>query len=226
MLNPPNLAGSISSSTPPSSTSSYNAYNAGQELCSSFTSAPSSSTVPSCATSSPGYLAGASATYGYNADGKRTCATPANSAGATCSAPDPSVSTTYGWNSKGELSSVASPSGKWGYQYNAQGLRASESSPLGIEQFTWNTESPIPQLLMDGANAYIYGPPGTPLGNAPIEQIPLSSASTTGSLTYLFSDPSGVRFTFNSAGTVTSGATYNAYGEVIAGGTSSPGVPG
>ena len=100
-------------------------------------------------------------------------------------------------------------------------MRTSEASPLGVEYFTWNTESSVPQLLTDGENAYIYGPPGTPLGNAPVEQIPLSSSATPGSSTYLFSDPQGVRLTFNSSGTITAGATYSAYGQVTSGGLSS-----
>ena len=100
-------------------------------------------------------------------------------------------------------------------------MRTSETSPLGVEYFTWNTESSVPQLLTDGENAYIYGPPGTPLGNAPVEQIPLSSSATPGSSTYLFSDPQGVRLTFNSSGTITAGATYSAYGQVTSGGLSS-----
>ena len=89
------------------------------------------------------------------------------------------------------------------------------------EQFTWNTLSSVPQLLMDGSNAYIYGPQGTALGTAPVEQISLSAPNSQSSVTYLVSDPEGVRLTFNSSGTITAGATYSAYGQVIAGGLSS-----
>ena len=42
-----------------------------------------------------------------------------------------------------------------------------------------------------------------------------------GSSTYLFSDPEGVRITFNSSGAITSGASYNPYGQLTAGGVSS-----
>ncbi|EQD70928.1 Rhs family protein [mine drainage metagenome] len=38
------------------------------------------------------------------------------------------------------------------------------------------------------------------------------------SVTYLVSDPEGVRLTFDSSGTVTGEASYSAYGNVIAGG--------
>ena len=74
---------------------------------------------------------------------------------------------------------------------------------------------------MDGSNAYIYGPQGTALGTAPVEQISLSAPNSQSSVTYLVSDPEGVRLTFNSSGTITAGATYSAYGNVIAGGLSS-----
>ena len=130
-----------------------------------------------------------------------TCMTPPNTAGVTCA--DPSVGTSYG------------------YTYNANGLRMSQTSPGGTtEQFTWNTHSSIPQLLMDGSNAYIYGPQGTALGTAPVEQISLSAPNSQSSVTYLVSDPEGARLTFNSSGTITAGATYSAYGNVIAGGLS------
>ncbi len=99
-------------------------------------------------------------------------------------------------------------------------MRTSETSPLGVEYFTWNTLSSVPQLLMDGSNAYIYGPQGTALGTAPVEQISLSAPNSQSSVTYLVSDPEGVRLTFNSSGTITAGATYSAYGQVIAGGLS------
>ena len=42
-----------------------------------------------------------------------------------------------------------------------------------------------------------------------------------GSSTYLFSDPEGVRITLNSSGAITSGASYNPYGQLTAGGVSS-----
>ena len=52
-------------------------------------------------------------------------------------------------------------------------------------------------------------------------QLSLRDAVTPGSSTYLFSDPQGVRLTFNSSGTITAGATYSAYGQVTSGGLSS-----
>ncbi len=98
----------------------------------------------------------------------------------------------------------------------------SETSPGGTtQQFTWNTLSFVPQLLMDGSNAYIYGPQTSSLGNAPVEQISLSAPNSQSSASYLLSDPEGVRLTFNSSGTITADASYDAYGNVIGGGLSS-----
>ena len=219
-----NSAGDITSSGSPgspssSSTTTNYSYDAGGELCSSSTTAVSPAS-PSCENPSD-YPSNTFSTYSYNQDGERICSTPKNSSGATCADPNPAITTTYGWNQEGELSSVATPGGNFSYTYNPQGLRQQESSPLGIEYFNWNTQSSTPQLITDGQNAYIYGPQGTPLGNAPIEQIPLADSSTPGSSTYLFSDPEGVRITFNSSGAITSGASYNPYGQLTAGGVSS-----
>ncbi len=98
----------------------------------------------------------------------------------------------------------------------------SETSPGGTtQQFTWNTHSSVPQLLMDGSNAYIYGPQTSSLGNAPVEQISLSAPNSQSSASYLLSDPEGVRLTFNSSGVITAYASYDAYGNVISGGLSS-----
>ena len=89
-----------------------------------------------------------------------------------------------------------------------------------MEYFTYNIESFVPQLLMDGSNTYIYGPQGTALGTAPVEQISLSAPNSQSSVTYLLSDPQGVRLTFNSTGTITADASYDAYGNVTSGGLS------
>ena len=167
-------------------------------------------------------------------DGERTCTTPGNPSGDTCASPNPTYASTYGYNVSMEITCMtppntagvtcANPSSSYStfYQYNGQGLRTEELSPgKPMEYFTYNVESFVPQLLMDGSNAYIYGPQGTALGTAPVEQISLSAPNSQSSVTYLVSDPEGVRLTFNSSGTITAGATYSAYGQVIAGGLSS-----
>ena len=227
----------ITSVTPSgaSSPSAYLSYDAAGELCSSSTLTPTASTAAACGLSStPVYESGATSTYGYNQDGERTCATPANSIGASCASPDPAYGSTYGYNPYMEMTCVtpANTSGvtcgdpttatSYGYTYNAGGLRMSETSPGGTtQQFTWNTHSFVPQLLMDGSNAYIYGPQTSSLGNAPVEQISLSAPNSQSSASYLLSDPEGVRLTFNSSGVITAYASYDAYGNVIGGGLSS-----
>ena len=52
----------------------------------------------------------------------------------------------------------------------------------------------------------------------PAKKHRLSTAS--GSSTYLFSDPEGVRLTFDSSGSINSIVTYNPYGQITAGGIS------
>ncbi|MCL6104215.1 MAG: RHS repeat-associated core domain-containing protein [Actinobacteria bacterium] len=133
---------------------------------------------------------------------KMTCMTPANTSGVTCGDPNPSVPTAYVYNG-GELKTEEVPPGR------------------PVQYFTYNMQSSVPQLLMDGSNVYIYRPQGNSLGNGPVEQISLSAPNSQSSVTYLYSDPEGVRFTFNSSGNLTGEATYNAYGNVTSGGISS-----
>ena len=62
----------------------------------------------------------------------------------------------------------------------------------------------VPQMIMDSANAYIYGPSGTPA-----EQVNLS----TGAVTYLIADALGsVRGTVNNSGALTGTTSYDAWG--------------
>ncbi len=185
-------------------TSTYNTYNQAGELCLSVVASvsPSSncSTVPTGAT-----------TYTYDANGNRTSTTPSGA--------NP---TTYGWNPYGNMSCLTSPNTSGAsctspnstysttYTYNGDGLRMSQTSPGGTtEQFTWNTLSSVPQLLMDGSNAYIYGPQGTALGTAPVEQI---STGSTPTVSYLMSDPTGVRAQISSSGVVVGEMSYSPYG--------------
>ncbi len=123
--------------------------------------------------------------YGYNQLGELTCSTAPNSSSYTCSNPNSSKTTTY--------------------TYNGDGLRMSDTPAGGSsQQFTWDVSSSVPDLLSDGTNRYLYGPGGTP-----VEQI----NSTTGATNYLVSDPTGVRYQFNLAGTVAGTNTYNPYGK-------------
>ena len=128
--------------------------------------------------------------FQYSRAGNMTCATPGISLPTT----------------------GACPSGSYSYTYDGNGLRASSTSPNGaISNFTYNLTSAIPQILTDSANAYIYGPSGTPLGNAPLEQISISQP--TQSPLYLLSGPSGVTNTFDSQGLVGT-QSYDPWGNI------------
>ena len=93
--------------------------------------------------------------------------------------------------------------------YDGNGMRASTTiTPAGrtavTQGYVWNTIAPVPQLLMDGTNAYIYAD-----GNTPAEQVSLS----TGTITYLVADSLGsVRGTVGSSGTLTGTTSYDAWG--------------
>ena len=119
----------------------------------------------------------------------------------TCATPGISLPTTG-----------ACPSGSYSYTYDGNGLRASSTSPNGaISNFTYNLTSAIPQILTDSTNAYIYGPQGTPLGNAPLEQISISQPTQLP--LYLLSGPSGVTNTFDSQGLVGT-QSYDPWGNI------------
>ena len=67
--------------------------------------------------------------------------------------------------------------------YDGDGLRASSTtSSGGTQNYAWNTQAGTPQLIMDGASAYIYGPSATP-----DEQVSLA----TGAVTYPVTDSLG-----------------------------------
>jgi len=77
------------------------------------------------------------------------------------------------------------------YSYDGNGLRQSETVGDSTTQFTWDVQGPLPLLLSDGANSYIYGPGGTP-----IEQV-----SSAGTPSYLLVDQLGsTRALTNSSG--------------------------
>ena len=93
--------------------------------------------------------------------------------------------------------------------YDGDGLRqASTITPAGgtasTQNYVWDTEGALPQLLMDGTNAYIYNS-----GTAPAEQVNL----VTGAVTYLVADSLGsVRGIVNGSGTLTATTSYDAWG--------------
>ncbi|MHB8290177.1 MAG: RHS repeat-associated core domain-containing protein [Acidimicrobiales bacterium] len=98
------------------------------------------------------------------------------------------------------------------YSYDALGLRATQTTPGGnAETFIWNPSSTgVPQLLMDGSNAYLYGPTAFGSGSAPIEQISLGSSTPQ----FLVSDPTGVRTLLSSTGRAQDQKSYTPTGVV------------
>lgn len=91
------------------------------------------------------------------------------------------------------------------YTYDGTGLRASETTSAGTQQFTWDFSQPIPLLVSDGTNSYIYGP-----GGIPIEQI-----DSSGNVTYLHQDQLGsTRMLTDPSGNVTATYSYSPYGSV------------
>jgi RHS repeat-associated protein len=144
-------------------------------------------------------MLGSATSYTYNADGEQLTA---KQGGATL------VSAT--WNGADQLTSYAGTAASMTTaSYDGDGVRSSSSTtPVGrgtvTEQYTWDTQTQIPQLIMDSQNAYIYGS-----GTAPDEEISLA----TGTVTYLIADALGsVRSTVNDSGTMTGMTGYDAWG--------------
>jgi RHS repeat-associated protein len=142
---------------------------------------------------------GPALTYTYNELGQRTKIKP--SVGPA---------TTYGYDQAGNLTSVERPNEgeitkiEDTYGYDGAGLRASQTISGTTSYLTWDRTEPLPAILNDGTNSYIYGPRGTP-----VEQI----NNSTGTTTYLHHDQAGsTRLLTGSTGTVTGKCTYSAYG--------------
>jgi RHS repeat-associated protein len=134
-------------------------------------------------------------TYSFNKLGGRTKASP-----------EGALATNYGYDQAGNLISVKreSPSINDSYAYDGSGLRQSESISGTTKHFGWDTAEPLPLLLSDGTNYYVYGPEGLP-----IEQI----ASETP--TYLHHDQQGsTRLLTAQAGTTSGAYTFTPYGAI------------
>lgn len=162
--------------------------------------------------------------FGYDAVGNRC---NQRTTGTASCAPPSSSSTTYAWNSFGQLcwsgtgvtsdSCSTTPSGVTSYAYAGTGLRSSSKTGGSTQRYVWDEagDTANPTLLMDGSNAYIYGPENFGGATAPIEQITMSGNSVN----FVASDPTGVRTVFNSAGALQSSKSYNSFGKVTTGGS-------
>jgi RHS repeat-associated protein len=142
---------------------------------------------------------GTTTNYAYNADGEQQSATQGGSAISSAT-----------WNGATQLTAYSDPAADMtAATYDGNGLRASSTTtPSGgsaaSQQYVWNTNPDVSQLLMDSANAYIYTS-----GSAPAEQVNLS----TGTITYLVGDSLGsVRGTVSSSGALTGTTSYDAWG--------------
>jgi RHS repeat-associated protein len=144
-------------------------------------------------------LAGTTTSYAYNKDGERLSAMQGTTSVGTAS-----------WNGAGELTGYTDAAATMTTAtYDGNGLRTSASmTPSGgstvTQQYVWNVVSGIPEMIIDGSNAYIYTD-----SQAPVEQVNL----TSGAITYLVADLLGsVRGAVSSAGALTGTASYDAWG--------------
>lgn len=175
--------GNVASMATAGASTEYFGHGAGSQLCYSGTATGTCTTPPTgatlygdnatggrCFSTTASYSVSASCTsppsasvtttYNYDQAGNLTCLTVPNTSGATCASPNPTYSSTFA--------------------YNGNGLRMSDTlAGQGTQQFTWDQTGSVPRILEDGTNAYLYGPAGNPAtGNAPLELVNLSNAST------------------------------------------------
>jgi trimeric autotransporter adhesin len=150
-------------------------------------------------------LSGTTTDYTYNADGEQLASTQGSTTESSGT-----------WNGAGQLATYDNAEADMtAASYNGNGVRASTTiTPSGksavSQGYVWNTIPQVPELLMDGTNAYVYDG-----GIAPVEQVSLSA----GTLTYLVTDSLGsVRGTVNSSGTLTGTTSYDAWGSSEAAG--------
>lgn len=138
--------------------------------------------------------------YTYNEDGQRTE-----------TAPKTGPATKYTYDQAGNLSTVKrlhegeTSEINDSYTYDGTNLRQSQTINGTKTSLTWDTAEPLPLILTDETNSYIYGP-----GNLPIEQV--SSGGTT---LYLHHDQQGsTRLLTNAEGKTETAYTYNPYGSL------------
>jgi RHS repeat-associated protein len=154
--------------------------------------------------------AGTGTTYTFNKEGERTKRTPAEG-----------PATAYEYDQAGNLTAVERtkegevPAIVESFGYDGTGLMASHKVGEATSYLTWNESNPLPLLLSDGQNNYLYGPSGLP-----VEQI--SSEETP---TYYHHDQLGsTRMLTNGGGEVTGTFTYSPYG-TLEGSTGSATTP-
>jgi RHS repeat-associated protein len=137
--------------------------------------------------------------YTYNEAGERTKTTPTSG-----------PATSYGYDQPGDLTTVNRPEEgathkiEDTYAYDGQGLRTSETISGSTKYLTWDQAEPLPLLLSNGTDSFVYGP-----GGLAVEQI----NNTTGTTLYLHHDQQGsTRLITGSTGKEEGKCSYSAYG--------------
>ncbi|HXD54151.1 MAG TPA: RHS repeat-associated core domain-containing protein [Solirubrobacteraceae bacterium] len=145
---------------------------------------------------------GAGNTYTYDEDGQRTKTKP-----------ETGPTTTYSYDQAGNLTGVERPEEglipkiEDAYKYDGANLRQTQTINGTTTHLTWDTAEPLPLLLTDDTNSYVYGPEGVP-----VEQI-----SSGGATLYLHHDQqASTRLLTNTAGATETTYTYTAYGATLA----------
>lgn len=143
-------------------------------------------------------------TYSYTEDGQRAKTKPEEAGHPT---------TSYTYDQAGNLTAVERPHEgetseiKDKYTYDGNNLRQTQEINGTKTNLTWDTAEPLPIVLEDETNSYIYGPE-----NLPIEQIPSS-----GEPLFLHHDQQGsTRLLTNKTGTTETAYTYTPYGKLEA----------
>jgi RHS repeat-associated protein len=137
-----------------------------------------------------GTQGGTTTSYAYDADGRQLT----GKQGST-------TLTSATWNGASQLTAYTGPAGTMTAVYDGNGLRANKTGTTS-QAFTWQVGGN--RLLMDSANAYIYGADGTVA-----EQVNLS----TGTASYLITDAIGsTRGIVSVGGALQATTSYDAWG--------------
>ncbi len=135
-------------------------------------------------------------TFGYSPLGERTSQTTGG------------VTTTLGYNQAGQLTSYGTAAT---YTYNGDGLRMTKAvttpaAGVVTSNFVWDTVAPVPLVLYDTTNTYVYGPAGRP-----VEQINAAAPL------FLHQDQLGsTRLLTDLSGGIVAAYSYTPYGKPTA----------
>ena len=129
-------------------------------------------------------------TYTYDVQGNRTAMTSGGRA------------TTLSYDQANRLTGFGT---RATYAYDGDGLRAAKTVNGNKTAFTWDEAGPLPMLLAEATNLYVYGP-----GGLPLEKI------TGTTPTYLLHDQQGsTRLLVNAAGVPVGSYSYDTYGRTL-----------